>query len=166
MEAILIILGILGLGFWFLFPSLIGSIFGIRFVPRKFGETPDEAIKRDSDRQYYYNLEIKKMTDELKNMSPEIVKQAEINIKNSLKDNSIKNIYQEAVKIQKGESSQTTIDRIYAELKEQYKYLKDKKIKDSDLDSLQKLFDLKKKGIITEDDFESAKMKILKNYRA
>lgn len=100
--------------------------------------------------------------EELKKMDPEIVQQAMLNIKNGMYANTSDNILREAKKLNKIKEEGTIDERIKNKFQDFKNKLNFSNASIDNLDALEKLFNLKEKGVITEEEFEIQKKKILR----
>ena len=107
-------------------------------------------------------MEHDKNIEELKNMDPEIVQQAILNIKNSIYPNTSDNILREAKKLNKIKVEGPIDERIKNKFQDFKNKLNFSNTSIDNLEALEKLFNLKEKGVITEEEFEIQKKKILR----
>jgi len=138
-------------------------IIGFPFIMRASGTSVTtrsgfSGISRDTIAKINHDKNI----EELKKMDPEIVQKAILNTKNSVYANTSDNILREAYKLKKIKEEGPIEERI----KNKFQDFKDKlnftNTSIDKLEALEKLFNLKEKGVISEQEFEVQKKKILR----
>lgn len=121
-----------------------------------FNRPSDSYLRNKSHRE---NEENEKA---LSQIDAEIVEQAKINVKNSIYAFTLNNVLIEATKLKKLKEEGPLIDRIQKNGQKLLGHLTSKGINKDDLTKLEKLYELKEKGIISNEEFETQKSKLLK----
>jgi hypothetical protein len=122
------------------------------------------AFNRPSD-SYLRNKSYKEQEENSKALSqidPEIVEQAKINVKNSIYAYTLTNILIEANKLKKLKEEGPLIERIQKKGAKLLEHVTSKGLNKDDLTKLEKLYELKEKGVISNEEFETQKNKLLK----
>jgi len=138
-------------------------VIGFPFIMRASGTSVTNSSGLfGPSRDFMEKVAYERNMEELKKMNPEIVRQAILNIQKSMYANTSDNILREAKKLKK------IMEEGPLDLRIKKKF-QDFKIKFNftntsieNLEALEKLFNLKEKGIISEEEFEIQKKKLLK----